>query len=208
MLNSPPKKGDPLARALRQARTALLTVVVFSFTINALMLTVPVYMLQIYDRVLTSRSHETLIMLSVLAFALLLTVGLLEFARSRVLVRVGGRIDGQLNTKLFESLFSQRSDGSRSGAQALRDLESVRMFLTGNALLALIDDDNRKAADEQGFEQAKADFAALVEQANWLRGGGMTSPAIVRRHAREASSIVSSVIAGVAVLGITLASVL
>ena len=139
MLTSPPKKGDPLARALRQARTALLTVVVFSFTINALMLTVPVYMLQIYDRVLTSRSHETLIMLSVLAFALLLTVGLLEFARSRVLVRIGGRIDGQLNTKLFESLFSQRSDGSRSGAQALRDLESVRMFLTGNALLALID---------------------------------------------------------------------
>ncbi len=75
------------------------------------------------------------------------------------------------------------------------------------ALLTLVDDPNRRAADEQGFRDAKVEFASLVEQANWLRGGGMTSPAIVRRHAREASSITSAVISGVALLGITLASV-
>ncbi len=74
-------------------------------------------------------------------------------------------------------------------------------------LLSLVDDQRRREADEQGFMNAKAEFAALVEQANWLRGGGMTSPAIVKHHARETSSIVSSVIAGVAVLGITLVSV-
>ena len=62
--------------------------------------------------------------------------------------------------------------------------------------------------DDQGFLRAKADFAALVEQGNWLRDGGMTSPAIVKRHAREASSIASSVISGIALVGITLASVL
>lgn len=98
---------------------------------------------------------------------------------------------------------------NRTRCEQMADM-AEQLAVKGNlgSLLALIDDDDRKAADEQGFEQAKADFAALVEQANWLRGGGMTSPAIVRRHAREASSIVSSVIAGVAVLGITLASVL
>ena len=139
MMNRSTTTGGHLARATGAVRGVLLVVVMFSFTINALMLTVPLYMLQIYDRVLTSRSHETLIMLSVLALGLLLTVGVLEFARSRVLVRVGGRIDGALNTKLFENLFSRRSNGGQNGAQALRDLETVRHFLTGSALIALID---------------------------------------------------------------------
>ncbi len=86
---------------------------------------------------------------------------------------------------------------------------AAKLAAKGNltTLLALIDDPERKAADELGFQKAKEDFAALVEQANWLRGGGMTSPAIVRHHAREASSIVSSVIAGVALIGITLSAV-
>ncbi|NIA70469.1 hypothetical protein HBA54_17880 [Pelagibius litoralis] len=98
---------------------------------------------------------------------------------------------------------------NRTRREQMADM-AMRLAGQGNltTLLALIDDPNRKAADEQGFRNAKRDFAALVEQANWLRGGGMTSPAIVKRHAREASSIVSSVVAGVAVLGIALAAVI
>ncbi|MGD1876567.1 MAG: hypothetical protein ACFB13_03600 [Kiloniellaceae bacterium] len=76
------------------------------------------------------------------------------------------------------------------------------------ALVRLIDNPDRRAADEQGFLRARAEFAALVEQMNWLRNGGLTKPAVVRASARQASSVVSGVIAAVAVLLITLNSVL
>ncbi|MEQ8354661.1 MAG: hypothetical protein RH942_03920 [Kiloniellaceae bacterium] len=76
------------------------------------------------------------------------------------------------------------------------------------SLLAVIDNRSRQEADEEGFRRAKVEFASLVEQMNWLRNGGLTKPAIVRASAREASSIASSVIAAVAVMLITLTSVL
>ena len=89
-------------------------------------------------------------------------------------------------------------------ATVLQDL-AAKGNLT--ALLHLVDNPARLAADEEGFRRAKAEFASLVEQMNWLRNGGLTKPAVVRGSAREASSIVSGVIAAVAVLLITLTSV-
>ncbi len=77
-----------------------------------------------------------------------------------------------------------------------------------SALVALVDNPDRRAADEQGFLMARREFAALAEQMNWLRNGGLTKPAVVRASAREASSVVSGVIAAVAVMLITLNSVL
>ncbi|MGF1628528.1 MAG: hypothetical protein ACFCUT_03585 [Kiloniellaceae bacterium] len=76
------------------------------------------------------------------------------------------------------------------------------------ALVKLVDNPDRQSADEEGFRRARAEFAALVEQMNWLRNGGLTKPAVVRASAREASTVVSGVIAAVAVLLITLTSVL
>ena len=75
------------------------------------------------------------------------------------------------------------------------------------ALIQLIDNPERRRADEEGFRRARVEFAALVEQMTWLRNGGLTKPAVVRAAAREASSIVSGVIAAVAVLLITVTSV-
>lgn len=75
------------------------------------------------------------------------------------------------------------------------------------ALINMVDNPQRQAADEDGFRRAKVEFASLVEQMNWLRNGGLTKPAVVKANAREASSIVSSVIAAVTVLLITLNSV-
>lgn len=137
-------QGSPrdkrLASALRASGGAFVAVGVFSFFVNALMLTLPIYMLQIYDRVLTSRSADTLIMLSVLAVGLLLTVGVLEFVRTRVLVRIGARLDTQLNAPLFSSLVDERLAGERgNGGQPLRDLDALRTFLTGSGLLAFFD---------------------------------------------------------------------
>jgi len=76
------------------------------------------------------------------------------------------------------------------------------------ALVLLVDNPDRCVVDEEGFRRARAQFAGLVEQMNWLRNGGLTRPAVVRAAAREASSIVAGVAATVAVLLITLGSVL
>jgi eukaryotic-like serine/threonine-protein kinase len=76
------------------------------------------------------------------------------------------------------------------------------------ALVKLVDNPDRRAVDEEGFRRARAEYASLVEQMNWLRNGGLTKPAVVRAGAREASSVISGVVAAVAVLLITLSSVL
>ena len=92
-------RGNPakvgLEGALATCRGALASIVLFSLVINLLLLAVPLYMLQIYDRVLSSRSEETLILLTVITVGLLLVLGLLEIIRSRVLVRTGVRLDSQ-----------------------------------------------------------------------------------------------------------------
>jgi hypothetical protein len=76
------------------------------------------------------------------------------------------------------------------------------------ALVALVDNPQRQAADEEGFRRARAEFAALAEQMNWLRNGGLTKPQVVRAGAREAATVVSGVAAAVSVLLITLNAVL
>ncbi|MEX2642192.1 MAG: type I secretion system permease/ATPase [Acetobacterales bacterium] len=128
-----------LSNALGRARGAFAAVGFFSFVLNLLVLTVPLYMLQVYDRVLTSRNENTLLMLTVLAVGLLVAVGLFEFIRSRILVRIGVQLDEQLNTRLMETLLAARLRRPEAGTQALRDLETLRQFLTGPGLLALCD---------------------------------------------------------------------
>lgn len=129
-----------LSDALRACRGAFLAVIFFSFFINLLMFVGPLYMLQVYDRVLMSRSESTLVMLSLLALGLLLTYGLLEWIRSRVLVRVSGRFDYIMNERVFGSVFRQGVLVPGGGqAQALRDLDMVREFLSGAGILVLSD---------------------------------------------------------------------
>ena len=124
----------PLDKAFRQARPALIAVGFFSLCINLLMLTSPLYMLQIYDRVLISRSVDTLILLSAVALGALIIFGILEAVRARVLVRVGARFDVGLSDTVFTSTMQ-----SGAGAQPFRDLEMIRSFLTGRSLTALFD---------------------------------------------------------------------
>jgi PrtD family type I secretion system ABC transporter len=118
----------------------VIAVVVFSFFINLLMFTVPLYMLQGYDRVLSSRHETTLLILTLMAAGALAVCGLLELVRSRVLVRVGLRLDALLSAPTFHAVF-RRSVRERGGAsaQALRDLDAVREFTAGSGLIALCD---------------------------------------------------------------------
>ena len=109
-------------------------VLFFSFLINSLMLTVPLYMLQVYDRVLTSRSEMTLLYLTLLALAALATLATLDLIRSRLLVRVGGNLDQRLGGRIFG-----RAMKRGLGAQPLRDLQQVRAFLSSPTLVAFLD---------------------------------------------------------------------
>ncbi|WP_299442251.1 type I secretion system permease/ATPase [uncultured Rhodospira sp.] len=129
-----------LDRALRACRGVFMSIFFFSFFINLLMFVAPLYMLQVYDRVLASRSEPTLIALTVLAGAMLLVMGVLDAIRARILVRTGARLDNEVGGSLFSAVFRRSVVAPGGGqAQALRDLDSVREFLTGQGLLAFID---------------------------------------------------------------------
>ncbi len=112
----------------------------FSLVINLLMLAGPLYMMQVYDRVLASRSYSTLVALTVLVVGLLCFMGLLEVIRSRVLVRVGGRIDARLGGRVFDALIRRSLVSPNAEAsQPLSDLKTLREFLSGTGPFAFFD---------------------------------------------------------------------
>lgn len=112
---------------------------VFSLFINLLLLTSPIYMLQIYDRVLSSRSVTTLVVLSIGAMILFMVYSALETQRSRVLVRIGGSLDRRLSARVFNAVFKGALQRPGMTGQAVRDLDTVREFLTGSGLFAFFD---------------------------------------------------------------------
>lgn len=126
--------------ALSVYRSIIVSILLFSAVINILMFVSPLYMLQLYDRVLHSRSEMTLIMLTLIAVGLLVTYAVLEWVRSRVLVRAGLRFDDMISDGLFTRVITQtmRSPQSRSEF-ALSDIDRLREFLTGQGLIAICD---------------------------------------------------------------------
>ncbi|MDA5524695.1 type I secretion system permease/ATPase [Yersinia kristensenii] len=112
----------------------------FTAVINLLMLTPAIYMLQVYDRVLASANTITLLMLTILVLGIFVFIGLLEWVRSAIVIRLGTRIDMQLNQRVFNAAFASQLMGHKTpAAQALNDLTSLRQFATGNALFAFFD---------------------------------------------------------------------
>ncbi len=118
----------------------MLSVVFFSAFINLLMLVAPLYMLQVYDRVLLSKSYVTLIALTVIAMGCLVVYGILEFVRARILVRTGLKLDEYLNERVFRVIFKSSTGGSAdTSAQSLRDADTIREFFSGGAIIAFCD---------------------------------------------------------------------
>ncbi|RTZ43172.1 type I secretion system permease/ATPase [Candidimonas sp. SYP-B2681] len=135
-----PSRRTELGEVLYRFRKTFYSLAAFSCVINVLALTPSLYMLQVYDRVLASSNQTTLLMLTILVLGLYLLSGLLEFARSSVLIRVGNRFDMMLNDRVFTASFERnlrKAGGNPS--QAVHDLTNVRQFLTGNALFAFFD---------------------------------------------------------------------
>lgn len=135
-----PPSHDEMRLAIAGLRNAFLTVAVFSGFLNLLLLAPSLYMMQVYDRVLGSRNETTLLVLTVLLIGVYVFSSLLEFIRSRVLVRVSARFDAALNARVFTATFerSLQQAGSNS-AQPMQDLNTVRQTATGSALLAVFD---------------------------------------------------------------------
>ena len=133
------QKG-PLARGVSLTIPAFSAAIVFSFFINLLMFVSPLYMLQIYDRVLSSRSETTLIGISILAAILIAVYAILEMLRSRVLVRAGIVFDREISEPTFDAVHAGRMKRPGAGhEQCLRDVDTLRGFLTGSGLIALCD---------------------------------------------------------------------
>ena len=140
-----PTRGESPGASLlrdtfRRCRPALLFAILFSSVINLLMLVPPLYMMQVYDRVLSSRSEATLVALTVLTLGAFVAVGLLEVTRSRILVRVSARLDTLLSPLIFDAVFRNHvrtMGGART--QPLNDVATVRQFAAGQGLFAFFD---------------------------------------------------------------------
>ncbi|MEM8844871.1 MAG: type I secretion system permease/ATPase [Pseudomonadota bacterium] len=111
----------------------------FSLLINLLMLAVPLYMLQVFDRVLASRSWDTLILLTIITIVAVLSMAALEAVRSSILVRLSSWIDNQLSATLLTGSVISGLNKDETSVRSLRDLSTIRSFLTGPAMVSLLD---------------------------------------------------------------------
>ena len=128
--------------AFAESRRLFASIGVFSAFVNLLMLTGPLFMLQVYDRVLTSRSEPTLVALVAMVAFLFLMMGLLDHARARVPARAGARFQARMDGRVLGAILTRagRSPAARSApATGLRDLEAMQRFASGPASFAFFD---------------------------------------------------------------------
>lgn len=131
---------NELAQVLASFKKTFRNIGVFSAVINILMLTPAIYMLQLYDSVLSSRNEMTLLMLTLIMLGAYVFLGALEYVRSFILIRVGAQLDMKLNKRVYTAAFEEcLKKGDSNAGQALKDLTNLRQFLTGNALFAFFD---------------------------------------------------------------------
>ena len=131
--------GDEIRNALARSRSAFIGIGTLSFLINILMLTGPLFMLQVYDRVLTSGSLSTLAVLSLMTLLLYAMTGFFELVRTRIVARVGVEIDQRLSDRIFKASLRRSLFKQGTSVSALRDLDTVRQFASGPAPMTFFD---------------------------------------------------------------------
>jgi ATP-binding cassette subfamily C protein EexD len=134
-------KYPELAEAFTDVKRYFIYAGLFSAAVNLLMLVPIIYMLQVYDRVVSSGSYSTLAMLTLLMVALTAALGGFEWVRSMILIAASNRIEKNLRRRVSDATFKRAllTGGSVSNSQPLSDLSSLRQFLTGNGLFAFFD---------------------------------------------------------------------
>ena len=138
MANNP--VSTPLIRALGDYKSILISVGCFTALINILMLVPSIYMLQVYDRVLSSQNETTLAMLSLMVVGFFAFIGLLEIIRSFIVIRIGSQLERRFNLRVYQAAFERNLfRGEGNAGQSLGDLTHIRQFVTGPALFAFFD---------------------------------------------------------------------
>ncbi len=135
-----PRPKSAIWEVMRRSRYGIALVFFISLLMNLLLLVPPLFMMQVYDRVLTTRSLTTLVFMGALALGLMVVFSIFDTIRNGVLVRIGVRIDAELHEKVFQAIFRRnlrRPDASR--ARVLQEIGTVRSFATGPALIAFFD---------------------------------------------------------------------
>ncbi|MEM8698336.1 MAG: type I secretion system permease/ATPase, partial [Pseudomonadota bacterium] len=134
------RKELPVAKAWSSMRGGFIAITLFSLALNLMMLAGPLYMLQVYDRVLTSQSMETLIALSLILAAVFVVTGCLDLIRMRILGRLAAHFEREVGVPVLESAMRRKVNGSAlAGEQAIDDLNGYRDFISGTALIAYFD---------------------------------------------------------------------
>ena len=131
--------GSQLRDALGACRGGFFAVAVFSLFINLLMLATPLYMLQLFDRVLGSRSTDTLMVLTIITVLALLTMAGLMMARGRIMVWIGTWIDRRIGGSVLAAGIEGGLHGREPSVQGLRDVSTVRSFLAGSGVFPLME---------------------------------------------------------------------
>ncbi|CAI8818511.1 Alkaline protease secretion ATP-binding protein AprD [Pseudomonas sp. IT-P171] len=130
----------PLIMALGDYKSILISVGCFTALINILMLVPSIYMLQVYDRVLSSHNETTLAMLSLMVVGFFVFIGLLEIIRSFIVIRIGSQLERRFNLRVYQAAFERNLfRGEGNAGQSLGDLTHIRLFVTGPALFAFFD---------------------------------------------------------------------
>jgi PrtD family type I secretion system ABC transporter len=139
--DAPGRPPSAIVAALSTCRGAFIAVALFSGAINVLMLTGSLYMMQIYDRVLPSRSIATLISLTMIIAGVYAILGFLDSVRGRMLVRIGRSLDEALGGRVYEAVvrLPLKRRSSMDGLQPIRDLDQLRSFLSSLGPTALFD---------------------------------------------------------------------
>lgn len=132
--------NSELKDLLLLSRKSFLYVALFSFFINMLFLTPTLYMLQVYDRVIGSGSVSTLLLMTFIAVVMYGVMGVLEFARSRILARVSIRMDVAMQARLVDVMFRHALNNPRNAStEPLADLNTIRSFTSGTGVFAFFD---------------------------------------------------------------------
>ena len=141
--NSANKKAQgysDLEKALKKVRSSFISLGIYSFFLNILMLASPIYMLAVYDIVMPAKSMDTLFVVTLVILIFFVGMAVLEYVRSRIMIHVSNKLDSYLNERVFNAAFDLAAKyPGKASAQPLRDFNTIKTFLTGPAAFAFFD---------------------------------------------------------------------
>lgn len=136
---TPSKRYDELRRLLKPSQGYFVTAAIFSLAINLLYLAGPLYMLQVYDRVISSSSEITLVMLTIALLLTLAALAGLDVVRARVLTRTSIRLDRNIASRVMTAIIERSANLGAARSHLLRDFDTFRQFITGTGIHAILD---------------------------------------------------------------------